>query len=294
MRDVAALYWPLIKVLDRLDDLEVRQERKRAQRWLAQIVSRHANVPTILSGQPSHVRFVALSDTHTYHNAIELPEGEVLLFAGDFVGNYGRSNDLAAHFEEFLVWLRVQSKRFAQVFFIAGNHETFLDPQDGDASEGLEQLRRFLDGVPNCTYLQNTAAVYRGIQLFGSPVTVSRMETEGKRYHSRAFECTEKERAEIWAQLPEGLDVLMTHCPPRGHLCKDAVGCPQLTQRLAELKIPPRFHVFGHDHKNLGVECDEQTVFLNVAQDQCLRLDPHGGGCPLAFDIEARDAGQDD
>jgi len=232
---------------------------------------------------------VALSDTHRYHDTVELPMGEVLLFVGDSVGNYGRSSDLVQHFEDFLAWLSVQSTRFARVFFIAGNHETLLDDQHGDVSAGLAQLRRFLATATNCTYLQNASAVYRGIRLFGSPVTVSRLETEGKRYYSRAFERLAEQRAALWAGLPEGLDLLMTHCPPRGRLCHGNVGDPLLAARLAKMMSPPRFHVFGHDHDFLGVDSDGRTVFLNVAQDECLRFDPHGGGCALMFDIDARD-----
>jgi len=32
-------------------------------------------------------------------------------------------------------------------------------------------------------------------------------------------------------------------------------------------------------------------VSLNVAQDEILRVDPHGGGCALLFDLEAAENG---
>lgn len=245
-----------------------------------------------LDGHPGAVRFVALSDTHCYHELVDLPEGEVLLHVGDFTGNYGRSSDLQRHFEQFLSWLDVQKNRFAHIFFIAGNHETFLDRRNGDeasVADGFEQLRRFLADSPSCTYLDNSSATYRGIRLFGSPVTVSRQETEGKRYYSRAFERPKQEREELWTKLPEGLDVLMTHCPPRGRLSKHKISDSALADRLAAMTEPPRYHVFGHDHDHLGVDADDRTVFLNVAQDEYLRLDPRGGGCPLIFDVEARE-----
>lgn len=285
----AARYRPLAKCLDRLDDLRRRQRRRQAQRWLAGLVLRLTEVPQRLACRPGAVRFVALSDTHRYHEAVELPQGEVLLYAGDSVGNYGRSSDLSQQFTDFLAWLSVQSRRFAHVFFIAGNHETFLDDQQGDTSLAIAQLQGFLDSNKNCTYLNNTAAVYRGIRMFGSPITVSRVETEGKKYYSRAFERLSEQRVALWAQLPEGLDLLMTHCPPSGRLCSQTVGDPLLAARLASMLKPPHFHIFGHDHCFLGVDFNEQTVFLNVAQDECLRLDPHGGGCALILDIEARD-----
>jgi len=286
--ELAAQYWPLAKCVARVDDLYRRRRKKHARRWLGGLIVRLELHPG-LSHHPAFVRFVAVSDTHRYHDKVDLPAGEVLLYAGDSVGNYGRSSDISRHFAEFLSWLAKQSRRFARVYFIAGNHETFLDDQLFDAAAGVDQLHRFLAATRKCIYLENGGAVYRGIQLFGSPITVSRVETEGKRYYSRAFERFADQRAEVWADLPEGLDLLMTHCPPRGHLCHCAAGDPLLTERLGAMLSPPRFHVFGHDHDFLGVDRDERTIFLNVAQDECLRTDPNGGGCPLIFDIIARD-----
>merc|ERR1711971_508281 len=207
----------------------------------------------------------------------EIPSGEVLLFAGDAVGNYGKSHDISSHFEDFLEWLTVQSCRFRHIFFIAGNHETLLDAWQADASSSLHRLNQFLDKVGNCTYLNNNRAVYRGLQLFGSPITVSRIETEGKRYYSRAFERMSEQRVLTWSWLPEGLDVLMTHCPPQGRLCSPDTGDPLLSTRLAQLQHPPKFHIFVHDHLHFGIASDEQTIYMNVAQDtSALDLLPAG------------------
>ncbi|CAE8584266.1 unnamed protein product [Polarella glacialis] len=119
-------------------------------------------------------------------------------------------------------------------------------------------------------------------------MTVSRLESEGKRFYSRAFERPTELRKRFWADLPQELDVLMTHCPPQGQLC-GAVGDPLLAARLREMSRPPRFHVFGHDHDFPGAASDGRTTFLNVAQEELLRADPRGGGCALTFDVEARD-----
>lgn len=287
LNEAVSGYAPLARCLTRLEELRRKRRRRRSRRWLAEFAFRLTPPPP--QGRPGTVRFVALSDTHRHHDLIELPPGEVLLYAGDFVGNYGRSSDLSLHLEEFLAWLLAQSRKFERVFFQAGNHETLLDDELGDVSPALEQLRRFRHIAPNVVYLQNEPANYRGIQLFGSPLTLSRVENEGKRYYSRAFERTQAQRMPIWAGLPEGLDVLMTHCPPFGHLSNREVGDKLLAARLDSMARPPRYHVFGHDHEGIGVEVTERTVFLNVAQDQLLHVDPKGGGCPLVFDVEPRD-----
>ncbi|CAK0840327.1 unnamed protein product [Prorocentrum cordatum] len=90
----------------------------------------------------------------------------------------------------------------------------------------------------------------RGIRLgkivrSPTPEPMRRSLTGGKRYYSRGFERPRHERRELWQQLPEGLDLLLTHGPPLGRLCSDKVGDELLKARLAEMAAPPRFHVFG-------------------------------------------------
>eukprot|EP00747_Dinoflagellata_sp_TGD_P028251 gnl/TRDRNA2_/TRDRNA2_133139_c2_seq1.p1 gnl/TRDRNA2_/TRDRNA2_133139_c2~~gnl/TRDRNA2_/TRDRNA2_133139_c2_seq1.p1 ORF type:complete len:362 (+),score=49.57 gnl/TRDRNA2_/TRDRNA2_133139_c2_seq1:15-1100(+) len=284
----ALCYPPITRCLMRLYELRERRRRRHVRRWLVDLIGRLSQVPQRIIGRPNDVRFVALSDTHRYHRHVRLPRGEVLLFVGDSTGNYGRSSDVHKHFEEFLMWLHEQSHYFSHVFFVAGNHETLLDGHFEHVEKAVKRLGRFLDDVPNCTYLQNDSAVYRGLKLFGSPVTVSRKETEGKSYYSRAFERFACDRSKIWEKLPEGLDVLITHCPPKGKLCRH-VGDPLISERLATMAAPPKIHVFGHDHDSFGIVAEKKTVFLNVAQDQILKMDPNGGGCALVFDLEARD-----
>lgn len=276
----------LSRCLRRLEELRRKRQPRRTRRWLAAVIFRFAQVQLCCSPRTGAIRFVALSDTHTHHNRVNLPDGDVLLFVGDSVANYSHSSDILQHYEDFLAWLRVQSKRFDHVFLMSGNHETFLEDSD---SAGAQRLVAFLEQVPNCTYLLNRACSYRGLRLFGSPVTVSRVETLGKRYYSWAFERFEAVRRKLWAKLPEDLDVLVSHCPPFGCLSGDKVGDPVLRERLKSMRAPPRFHVFGHDHEHLGAECGNRTLSLNVAQDKLLHLDPGGGGCPIVFDVRPRD-----
>mmetsp|Transcript_12142 Transcript_12142/g.16946 ORF Transcript_12142/g.16946 Transcript_12142/m.16946 type:complete len:142 (-) Transcript_12142:60-485(-) len=114
------------------------------------------------------------------------------------------------------------------------------------------------------------------------------METLGKRYYSDAFERTRKERKAQWQRIPEGLDILMTHQPPAGRLCYSDVGCQLLAERLKEMKNPPQFHCFGHDHDHVGVRYDQGTISVNGAQEQLLRFDRRAGGFAWVFDVEVR------
>ena len=71
---------------------------------------------------------MAISDTHSYHSRMELPAGDVLIHGGDIVGNYGKEYDIAADMRSFVSWLYKVAPRYTEVVFVAGNHDTLLDP----------------------------------------------------------------------------------------------------------------------------------------------------------------------
>lgn len=55
-----------------------------------------------------------------------------------------------------------------------------------------------------------------------------------------------------WNQIPEGIDILVTHSPPLGHgdLCSSGVraGCVELLSSVQK-RIVPKYHIFGHVHE---------------------------------------------
>ena len=217
-----------------------------------------------------HVRFVCVSDTHGHHRRVALPDGDVLVHCGDVVGNYGDDCDLAGQWRDFVRWLHDQSARYARIVFIAGNHDTLLDFERYDtpasraaaatlaaAPAAAQQAGGNADGVlrlpPNVVYLCNSGTSYRGLRLWGCPATPSREECYNKRYYSDAFETYAADRRKLYAAVPEGVDVLLTHAPAAGTgLSQLCVGDDLLAKRLRAMAAPPRFHVCGHDHDYLG------------------------------------------
>eukprot|EP00438_Fugacium_kawagutii_P025044 Skav224650 [mRNA] locus=scaffold4300:95354:97009:+ [translate_table: standard] len=242
---------------------------------------------------PPPIRFVHISDTHHHHKNVYLPEGEVLLHTGDLVGNYG-DRDIQKHLSDFLDWLVKMSSRFQLIAIIAGNHDTLLD-EERYPREAAKVKRAFLSKLPgNVRYLENDGVEYQGLKIWGSPIVCCREETLGKRYLSNAFERRRAERQQIWSQIPEGLDVLMTHVPPHRILCSSDCGCELLLNRLKQLSQPPRFHCFGHDHDYYGVKGgslggSEPTIFINGALEEVRRMDRGAEGCGWVFDILRRD-----
>lgn len=63
-----------------------------------------------------------------------------------------------------------------------------------------------------------------------------------------------------WNQIPDDVDILVTHSPPLGHgdHCCSGVraGCVELLSSVQN-RIKPKYHVFGHVHEGM-----EQITFL--------------------------------
>ena len=267
---------------------------KELKSWLRDIEDMLNSLPrpltvTSLTSPLPPVRFVHISDTHHHHKNVYLPPGEVLLHTGDLVGNYG-DRDIFKHLADFVDWLFKISSRFKLIVVIAGNHDTLLDEQRYPR-DAAKAKKPFLESLPgNVVYLENTLVEYQGLKIWGSPTVSCREETLGKRYLSNAFERRRSERQQIWSKIPEGLDVLMTHVPPH-QIRSSECGCELLLNRLEQLREPPQFHCFGHDHDYFGVTAKGKTIFINGALEEVRRMDPARAAqlCGWVFDLPRRD-----
>lgn len=93
-----------------------------------------------------------------------------------------------------------------------------------------------------------------------------------------------------WAAIPEGVDIVVTHTPPRGHDDIDergnAVGCASLADRLAE--VAPALSLFGHIHSGRGAEPADAPV-----RERIIKASARGVG-PTTFANVASMPGQGD
>jgi Icc-related predicted phosphoesterase len=77
-----------------------------------------------------------------------------------------------------------------------------------------------------------------------------------------------------WDAIPSGIDLLITHGPPRGlgdrMVLGPHVGCDDLRARV--LVLAPRAHVFGHIHEAFGRYAvpGTRTQFVNAANSHFL------------------------
>lgn len=178
------------------------------------------------------MRVVAISDTHTFEHQISVPDGDVLIHAGDATIT-GTADEVAA----FGRWLDAQPHRYKVV--VAGNHDWLFERN----REQAEYLIKF----PGVVYLQDDLVEINGVRFYGSPWQ--------PRFHDWAFNVN-RGRAIAWKwRLIQKCDVLVTHGPPWGVLDSVKNGAPHLgCEELGEAvgRIKPRFHVFGHIHGGYG------------------------------------------
>ena len=261
---------------------------------IASLEQRVYTFPTIRFSHPKPkpegvLRFVCVSDTHGREMNGALPEGDVLLHAGDF-SMTGRPKEVAS----FVAWLKRQPHR--RKIVIAGNHDLTLDlasypqthsrfghPEQFDAAACIRMLAE-AEGVD---YLCDSSVTVDGITVYGSPWQPA--------FGDWAFNLPRGEPCrERWRQIPTGADVVMTHGPALGHgdLCSSGLraGCIDLLHEL-QTRVRPRYHVAGHIHEGFGVTTDGTTTYMNASTcTQRYKAD----NPPLVFDVPLKSAHQID
>ena len=192
------------------------------------------------------MKIVAISDTHGQHNSISLPEGELLIHAGD-LSKRGTKTEVV----DFLGWFSAQPHRYK--VFIAGNHDFLFE------KESSSEIRKMLPD--NLIYLNDSQIVIEGIKIWGSPIQPW--------FYDWAF--NRQRGADIkkhWDLIHADTDILITHGPAHGilDLTMDYrnVGCEELIKKIEEIK--PKYHICGHIHEAHGVLKNEATTFINASQ----------------------------
>ncbi|NNJ13685.1 metallophosphoesterase, partial [Chloroflexales bacterium ZM16-3] len=110
----------------------------------------------------------------------------------------------------------------------------------------------------SATYLCDERVAIQGVQIYGSPWTPSL---------GWAFSRSPMALQDHWAELPDGIDVLITHGPPLGARDQDAKRqhCGDAALAAAVRELRPRLHIYGHIHAGYGRMTNEGTTFLNAS-----------------------------
>jgi Icc-related predicted phosphoesterase len=225
------------------------------------------------------MRIVAVADTHLFHDPrYRVPDGDVFVHAGDLC----RRGDL----DELAVaarWIAALPHRHKVI--VAGNHDwAFARPDQA------ESARRLLG---DAAYLEDSGVELDGVRFWGSPWQPA--------FNDWAFNLPRGAALQaVWARIPVGLDVLITHGPPAGvgdHMGwedGERAGGDELRARVSV--VAPRLHLFGHIHQDGGLWRHGATVHANVTAWECTRaptvidLDP-AGVTPVQVPARDPDAG---
>lgn len=196
------------------------------------------------------MRIIALSDTHNEHRHVTVPDGDVLVHAGDFMTDGWDIREMS----NFLDWLEYLPHR--KKILIAGNHDRIVEVDPGFKAECE---------IKGISYIQDEETVIDGVKFWGSPYTPW--------FNDWAFNVpTGMLYERHWSKIPKDTDVLITHGPPYGILDQSYptqtrqyepatvsqyivnpsqhVGDEELKKALET--INPAVHIFGHIHGSYG------------------------------------------
>jgi len=202
------------------------------------------------------MRIVCISDTHGMHDQVEVPNGDLLIHAGDCTDDIGQKS-----LRSFLMWMGKQPHEHKVL--IAGNHDGAFELW-GDLARAMVK-----EVAPGVVYLQDERHEINGINIWGSPVTPSFCNWHFNR-----------ERGEVirrhWDFIPDDTDILVTHGPARypgtnldvSGIDNEKVGCRDLYDAVQ--RVMPELHVFGHIHHGYGTgkyfeDNGHKTVLINAS-----------------------------
>ena len=178
----------------------------------------------------------AFSDTHGNHRCLQVPEdADIVICAGDAV-----EDDLkGGEYDGFIAWFSSLPAKWK--IFVPGNHELSFDL--GQAGDIVKQFE-----AAGITVLQDAVEDCDGV-IIGSISGNARIADE---------------------DIPNDLDILVTHNPPYGILDEN-LGSPEILNFV--LKAKPKWHLFGHVHETEGQQfqlgetiCQNISVFNSLSQ----------------------------
>ena len=196
----------------------------------------------------TQVRIVVVSDTHGMHRALNIPACDILIHCGDAT-NFGAVEEVAA----FAGWCNdlKSTSLVKHIVFCPGNHDLGL--YEASATDKATH-RQTLKKISKVHYLVDSAVTLCGLRIYGSPWTRRAMSKWAFPFES------EQKAYDIFKRIPEDVDILVTHGPPKG-IMDSGFGSIALMDIVQ--KRQPTYHLFGHVHEGYGQQTIGSTTFVN-------------------------------
>lgn len=199
-------------------------------------------------------KIVCISDTHTEHYKLKVPDGDILIHAGDFT-NRGEQQDII----NFANWLRVQPH--SRKIVVPGNHDIMFEKNESFARELLGD---------SCDLLICQSINSHGLTFYGTPWSPDFFPDHWVFNHGRNSIHANRIHEDIMDVYP---DVLISHSPPFGVVdqCPSMhdksqmvhVGC-EVVRKTAE-ELQPKLVVCGHIHEGYGTAKIGRTHVINAS-----------------------------
>lgn len=190
------------------------------------------------------IKVCAISDMHGQYG-FDIEPCDILCICGDIVPLKVQTfhNGTKKFIRKvFIPWCDKQPCE--KVYLIAGNHDWVFQTHEAD-------MRSVLEGT-KITYLKDELAVYskdeQAIRIYGTPWC--------HRFYDWAFMDDDEELKVKYDNIPENVDILMTHdcsygacdalLQPMPWNNLDHIGCRPLAEAVIEKR--PRFQLSGHLH----------------------------------------------
>lgn len=200
------------------------------------------------------MKICCIADMHGNLN-FSIEPCDLLVIAGDicpattfpFLSAMQQANWLGV---EFRYWLGGQPCK--ECVAIAGNHDWIWDQMPAS----VPKLNA------NFHYLCDEAGELLGLKLYGTP--------QQPIFNHWAFNREPEQLERYYAEIPEGLDILISHCAPfkimdkveRENFSKHA-GSKELKRRIQAVR--PRYVIYGHMHGCYGVEEKDGITYVNCS-----------------------------
>lgn len=214
------------------------------------------------------IKTTFISDTHTRHWEISLPGGDLCCMCGDYMGSGYNLKELY----DFANWVREKvAPNYSHVVWVAGNHDRALE---SNTCMGKDMF----SNMDNVHYLMNETIELdfpdKGkLRIGGTPYQPD--------FCHWAFNVEDSDKLDFIYDnvIEEGLNVLLTHCPPfdildQSHLPRpyfgktgeERLGSIELRKKILSMDNPPRYHTFGHIHGDGGKHVlVGNTIFINAS-----------------------------
>ncbi len=214
------------------------------------------------------MKWCFISDTHTLHDKLSIPEVDVLVHSGDW--SFKGTKDET---EAFAKWLDKQPAKYIVV--VPGNHEVEFEKCLNAPESSINWIK---DHCPRAHLLIHESLSLEGFKLFGSPWTpyFFNWAWNAGRTITEAAHTFKPFIGDLWQAIPMDTDILITHGPAYNTLDHitdrhglpgdtEQVGCDELRKRI--LLLPNlKVHTFGHLHLKGGQVLDQNGIkYINAS-----------------------------